>query len=128
MGQKQSSDLDKYQLSFVVNSSANKYTNTKPYKLTKALNVYYVYFKISNYSLNDIINRDIELYISNRMDASSNMISEDVLKTKIENETKINIIEKQEYYDMEYVTSNSKKVIFRSHNMMMNSFDIVYVI
>jgi len=126
MGQKQSTLLDKYQLSFLLKRE-NKYINTKPYKINKAMNVYYVYFKIPEYSLNYIINSEIELYISNRADASSNLISEDTLKTLIKNTTKTNLIEKTQYYDIDHTTEQDKKVIFRSSDLSAKSFDIVYI-
>lgn len=127
MGQNQSSELNKFQLSFLIKRE-NNYVNIKPYKITKALNMYYVYFHIKDYCLNHIINSDVELYISNIADISSNQITEDVLKTKIKNTTISNLIEKKQYYDIIQVTEKSKKVIFRSSNVSAKSFDIVYVL
>ena len=95
--------------------------------MNDALNVHYVYFHIKDYSINNIMNCDFELYISNRTDLSTNLINEDVLKGKIINNTRINVIDKKSYYDIEYVTNNSKKVIFRSAKLSDKSFDIVYI-
>ena len=126
MGLQQSKDLNKYQLSFLV-SKDSKYSNSIAYKVNMALNIYYIYFHIDSYSLNYLINSDIELYITNICSSNSRYINEDVLKTTVKNETKINVINKKTYYDMEYITNKSNKIIFRSPNLMTKSFDIIYI-
>ena len=126
MGKQQSKELDKYQASFLLKNQ-NKVINIKPYKMNDALNVHYIYFHIKDYSINNIMNCDFELYISNIIDLSTNLINEDVLKGKIINNTRINVIDKKSYYDIDYVTNNSKKVIFRSAKLSDKSFDIVYI-
>ena len=127
MGQHQSTELDKFQLSFL-STKDNKYVNAKPYKINKALNVYYVYFKINDFSLNYIINSTVEVYISNQFDSSTNLRNEDILKTNITNNTKSNVIDKKQYYDIEYTTANSNKIIFRSSDVTQKTFEVVYVI
>jgi|TARA_B110000971_G_scaffold130718_2_gene133723 hypothetical protein len=126
MGQSNSKDLNKFQISFSCNKD-NKVINTKAYKINKALNVYYIYFRIKDYSINYILNSDIELYISNICDINSNLTNEDTLKMNMTNNTTTNIIDKKKNYDIEYSTTKSKKVIFRSFDQMMKSFDIVYI-
>ena len=126
MGQSNSKDLNKFQIPFSCNKD-NKVINTKAYKINKALNVYYIYFRIKDYSINYILNSDIELYISNICDINSNLTNEDTLKMNMTNNTTTNIIDKKKNYDIEYSTTKSKKVIFRSFDQMMKSFDIVYI-
>jgi len=127
MGQNQSKELNKFQLS-ILSKKDNKYINTNAYKITNALNVYYVYFKINDISLNHIINNNVEIYISNQFDVSSNFKNEDILKTNISNNTKLNIINKKRYYDIEHTTNNSNKLIFRSLNVIQKTFDVIYII
>ena len=126
MGQLQSKELEKYQLSFI-SKFDNKCINKSAYKVNKALNIYYIYFHIENYSINTLINSEFDLYISNTCNINSNILNEDKLSDSIHNKTKLNVIDKKSYYDIEYITSNSNKVIFRSLDLSKKSFDIVYI-
>lgn len=128
MGQKQSTEFDKYQLNFLLKKE-NKFINTKPFKINKAMNTYYIYFKIDDYTLNHIINCEIELYISNlNKQTTSNLISEDVLKTVVNSKTELNKINKDQFYDIIHITDNSKKIIFRTKDVTVKSFQIIYVL
>lgn len=128
MGQKQSKEFDKYQLNFLLKKE-NKFINTKPFKMSKAMNINYIYFNINDYSLNYIINSEIEIYVSNLdKETSSNLISEDILKTIVNNKTKLNKINSDQFYDITHVTDNSKQIIFRTKDVSAKSFQIIYVL
>tara|TARA_B100001758_G_C18033493_1_gene414312 strand:- start:157 stop:534 length:378 start_codon:yes stop_codon:yes gene_type:complete len=113
---------DLYNLHF---KSSNKNYSTKNDDIKKSNNTNFVYFTIKNVSIMELLNRNIQLYISRI--TIENEVYEDIVDITLEGNPITNKIKDKLYYDIKINTKDGKQIIVRYENMIKKQFKIIYI-